>query len=278
MFDGTPRVKTMIAVMDFENKAGFSGKWNLGEGMADLLNAALLESGRFTVLERQYLRDVVDELNLQGSDLFRPEQKVERGRLKNAHYLIRGSVTDFTAVGDASGWFVSPKARASIRSARTRVAVALRVVEVVNGEVVATVKAEADASSGGFGGAVRYQDVAFGGDVFFRTPLGKATEKAIARAVRQIERALPEREWQPRVAAVEGERAWINGGKNAGVKAGRLFLVRGPGRVLTDPVTGNVIDEAAGPVIGQLRVVEVGDTTAQAVIVDGRAARGDVLE
>ena len=62
------------------------------------------------------------EIARQGQDLFRPEGRVERGRLMNAQYLIRGAVTDFTVVGDMSGWFgVENKGSLRGRSQRARV-------------------------------------------------------------------------------------------------------------------------------------------------------------
>ena len=278
LLSSTPRMKAVVAVMDFQNKSGFSGKWNLGDGMAELLNAELLESSRVIVLERQNLRDVIDEINLQDNDLFRPEGRVERGRLKNAQFLIRGTVTDFTVTDDVSGWFSTDAFKLRAGSSRARVAIAVRVYDVENGEVITTVKADAEASTGGFGGAVKYQEVAFGGDSYFRTPLGKATEKAIAKAVKKILVALPARDWQPRVAETRGDIAYINGGQNVGIKVGQLYIIRESGRPITDPATGTVLDIIPGDVLGKLEITTVNETAAQARITEGRATRGDFLE
>lgn len=52
---------------------------------------------------------------------------MEKGRLKNAQYLIRGAVTDFTVVGDVSGWFgVQDKATIRGRGERARVALVIQ--------------------------------------------------------------------------------------------------------------------------------------------------------
>lgn len=278
-FGGAPTTKPVVAVMDFENKASFSGQWNLGQGMAELLVAQLMESERVVVIERRHLGDVVGEIARQGQDLFRPEGRVERGRLKNAQYLIRGAVTDFTVVGDMSGWFgVEKKGALRGRSQRARVALVITVSDVASGEVLSSVQAEGDVSAGGLGVTINYKQVSFGGDAFFRTPLGKATDRAMARAVKRILYELPSRPWEPRVAEVDGKEVVINGGEDVDLEEGDVFLVRESPRPVTDPVTGNVIDVKPGKVTGRISVSTVKETAAYGVLVDGTARRGDLLE
>ncbi len=273
-----PGIKPTIAVTDFENKASFNGQWNLGQGMAELLTAELVDSERVVVLERQHLDDVVGEIVRQGRDLFRQEGRVERGRLKNAQYLVRGVVTDFTVTGDSSGWFSNSSFGIRGRGQRARVAIAVQVSDVASGEVISSAKTDASVSSGGFGGTANYKGVSFGGDAFFRTPLGRATEKAIARAVSQILHDLPVAQWQGRVAEVSGNTAIINGGRNARLKVGEKFAVREAPREVTDPVTGNTIETVPGRVIGQIQIREVNDESSHAVLLQGVARRGDCLE
>ena len=47
--------RPVVAVTSFENLANASGRWNLGDGMADLLVTELIDSERVVVLERQNL-------------------------------------------------------------------------------------------------------------------------------------------------------------------------------------------------------------------------------
>ncbi len=271
-------MKPVVAVADFENLANVQGQWNLGKGMADVLVAQLLETERVVVLERKDLKDVLGEIILQGGDLFRKEGRVDRGRLKNARYLIHGSVTDFTETGEGAGWFGIPWLKIFGHGSRARVAIHIKVSDVESGEVVASVKAARTVSAGGAGVEGRYKDVMFGGDVFFRTPLGKATEGAIHSAVRQILRDLPVHDWQPRIAESAGDTAVINGGKNVRVRVGDRFKVREAPRNITDPVTGNVIETVPGRVVGKVRVTKVNPASACAVIDEGVAKRGDFLE
>ena len=59
--------KESVAVMKFTVTAGAgasywrSASWDLGKGMAEMMTTALLETGKFRVLERQQIQDVVGE-------------------------------------------------------------------------------------------------------------------------------------------------------------------------------------------------------------------------
>jgi hypothetical protein len=165
---------------------------------------------------------------------------------------------------------------------RARVALTVKVFDVENGEVLASVKSDGTVSSGGGGVEVTYKHMTFGGDSFFRTPLGKATERALDRAVKKLLQTLPIDYWAPRVAEVnelrEGPQVVINGGANAGLKIGDEFFVRDLPHTITDPVTGNALEQQPGVVVGRLCVTEVLPQSAHARIVQGVAARGHLLE
>lgn len=275
---GARSIQPVVAVTDFENLSNFSGQWNLGSGMADLLTALLLDSGRVTVLERRHLGTVVGEIARQGTDLFRREGRVARGRLKNAQYLVRGSVTDFTETGRGSVRAGASRWRFFGGGSRARVAIVMQVSDVESGEIIGSVRAARSVSAGGGGGDTGYKNVSFGGEAFFRTPLGRATEAALDDAVGRILKQLPPVPWQPRVAESGQDMVVINGGANARVRVGDRFLVREEGREITDPVTGNVLETVPGKVIGRLQVNEVRPASAHATVLEGRVQRGDHLE
>ena len=273
-------IRPVVAVAEFENQSAFVGQWKLGGGMADLLITELLKTDRVIVLERKHLDDTLNELLRQGKSLFRPEGRVTTGRLKNARYLIRGVITDFTVTGDSSGWFSTSTLRAWLGGSAARVSLNLRITDVETGEVIASVRADGTARSGFLGGSVDYRKLAFGGDAFFQTPLGRATEAAIRDAVRRILDSLPPEYWTPRIAEVlEEGRVLVNGGSNVGLQTGTEFRVRELPRRVTDPLTGDVIDEIPGRSLGRIRIVEVRPASALAVVVEGGGfSRGAVLE
>jgi len=271
-------LKPNVAVMDMENRANFDGQWNLGRGMADMLITSLMETEKVTVLERQNLSDVLSEQNLQSQGLVRKEGVSATGRLKNAKYLVRGAVTDFTPAEGVSGWFGKPGWRIFGGGQRALVSLHLRVFDVESGEVMASVKATGSSHSGDAGAEGQYKNMNFGGRVFKRTPLGKATEKALTDAVRQILSSLPIDYWRPLVADARGNLITVNGGEEAGVTVGDVFLVRESPRKITDPATGNVIDVVPGEVTGKIRVTRIAPLAASAELLEGSAERGQGLE
>jgi len=271
-------VKPVVAVTTFRNETGFSGQWELGRGIPDLLVAALLQTRRVVVVDRQNLPEVVGEITRQGNDLFRKEDGVTRGRLKNARYLIRGVISDFTQIGNSTGWFRSSNAEAGIWGARALVMINLTIIDVESGEVLCSVPAEGRAYASFYWTKFSYKDVSFGGDAFFKTPIGAATREAIQRAVTEIMRHLPLTTWQPRIAEKNTGTVIINGGGNYGVQTGAVFNVRETGRTITDPTTGNAIDYIEGEVVGQIRITRVRFRAADGIIISGKAKRGDFLE
>lgn len=270
-------LRPAVAVTEFENRAGFSGQWHLGDGMADVLSSKLLDSGRVVVLDRRNVRDVLGEMDLQTMDVFRPEGRVERGRLIGARYLLRGVITDFTVTGDTSGWFGTSTVGSRFGVQRSRVAITIKISDVQTGEILASVPAEDTASAGWFGVAARYSQMVFGGDAFYQTPLGRATERATDRAVRRILETLPVEYWEPRVAEAGDRTVLLNGGENADLKVGMEFLVRDVPRDITDPLRGDVIDQIPGAIQGRIRIEQVRPASSQAILLEGRARRGDCL-
>lgn len=273
-------VRPVVAVTEFENETGFAGQWKLGRGMADLLVAELLDTERMIVVDRKHLNDIVGEINRQGQGLFRKEDTVEKGRLKNARFLVRGVITDFTQTGSASGWFRSSggKNGAGLKGARAVVMLHLTITDVETGEILFSVPGDGTAKASGKWAQFDYRNVSFGGDLFFQTPVGKATQEAIRKAVLQIARALPYATWTPRVAEAGPDGVIINGGENTGVKAGDCFDVRLESRPITDPETGDVIERLPGKTVGRIQITRVKTTSADGTLLSGEAKRGQYLE
>jgi len=271
-------IKPVVIVSDFENRASFSGQWSLGSGMADMLVTELMNTGELIVMDRRHMTDILTELSRQRRAESRQEGRAETGRLRNAQFLIRGTVTDFSVTGDVSGWFGVPNVKAALGGTTARVELHLAISDVETGEIIGSVKGVGRASKGFLGAAVDYPKLAFGGEAFLRTPLGKATREAIARGVDQLLGAVPVHRWEARVAEVEPGLVVVNGGENVGLHPGSEFMVREKGREVTDPTTGDVIDVIPGPVVGRIRVYEVRPTAAYARLLEGEVARGDYLE
>jgi len=268
-----------IAVASFENRSDFSGQWNLGDGMSDLLVSELVLSRNFIVLERGSLDKVVDEIRRQGNKLFRHEGKVEKGRLENARYLIRGVITDFSQVSGGSLWVGFKKLLLGGESYKARVAMTLTIVDIESGQIVDSVQCAGSARAGSAYGKAGYKGLRFGGDSFFKTPLGNATSRAMREGLKGIIKKIPRQSWRPMIADVNERQILLNGGKNRKFKVNRYYDVRRKGVPVTDPVTGDLLEILPGEVIGLIRLTEVRKRVAAAEVVEGHGfERGQYLE
>jgi len=231
--------KKTIAVMDLENKAGLSAEINLGEGMAEMLTTALVDSGRFIVVERQAVRDVLNEQDLGASGRTTKAGAAQFGKMLNAQILIRGAVTEFGMRESGGGGALSIKGvDVGLATSQAVVGVDIRIYDATTGQVIDSVRCEGRASSTGLDFGYSEHDWGFGTGAFQNTPLGKATAKAIDKAVIAIILRMENVPWEGRVIKMAGNEAYINAGSNNGLNVGDSFVVYRPSEELIDPQTG----------------------------------------
>lgn len=84
-----PREKIALAVLDFDAKNTSQGN---AEAVTDLLRTELFNAGRFIVVEREKVQQIIDEQKLQMSGFTDMRQAMEIGRLLNVHKILVGSV------------------------------------------------------------------------------------------------------------------------------------------------------------------------------------------
>ncbi len=275
----TRSLKPVVAVSSFENRSGFEGQWKIGDGLADQLVVELKKSKRYEVLERQNLDLIIGELHLQNNPQFRREGKVNQGNLKNCRFLIRGEIDDFAQVGGGSFAVAMRRLFLFGRGYVARVSLSLTVVDVETGAILASVLCQGNAFARQAGFETEYKDVRFGGDAFYKTPIGAATRAAIRTGVRKLLRDIPVQYWQPMIASAEDGTLILNGGVNEGFETGRVYRVRKTAVPVTDPATGDLLTWLPGAVVGTLRVTETQERISLAEPISGGGfSRGHYLE
>ncbi len=85
-----PRDKIALAVLDFEGKNVEQSK---AEAVTDLLRTELFNTGSFRVIERQKIKQIVDEQRFQSTGLTDTDRAVEIGRMLNVQKIMIGTVT-----------------------------------------------------------------------------------------------------------------------------------------------------------------------------------------
>jgi curli biogenesis system outer membrane secretion channel CsgG len=160
----------------------------LGEGMADMLLTALVETGCFEVFERAALEDVKEEMRLHG--------KQPKDLLEGADYVITGSITalemNAAGKGGGGGGFVVPLpfiGGVGVKGGKSEahIGLDLRAIRVKDARIVVSKAVEGKSGrwNFGIGGFGWFGAGGAGGwfNSFKNTPLEEATRDVIAGAV-----------------------------------------------------------------------------------------------
>jgi len=170
--------KLRIAVKAFEFKAA-RGRAEVGRGMSDMLADSLFNSNRFIVLERENIKEVMDEQDFGASGRVKKETAAPIGELEGAQLVIRGSITEF-----------EPKCKGGavliVAAQQACVTVNLRIVDAKTGRVVnaTTVEGRSGSVGGGLVFATGALPVGLGG--WSKTPMESAIRNCIETAVQYI--------------------------------------------------------------------------------------------
>lgn len=253
------------------------------DGLTALLTDVLIQDGRFVVVERAALSSIQVEQQLGQSGATTAETAAASNRMIGARYLVRGAITKFNpnagggglSVGGLGGGLLG----AGARSRTATVTISLRLIDTTTGQVVATVNAQGSASSQDVdAGLVNKKGATLGLSAFRGTPLGKACEDAIRKAVDKIVLDTGSIPWTGLVVDNRGGQVYLNAGADQNVQAGMVFTVYRQGETLTDPGTGAVLDTSFER-LGSVRVESVREKISVGQMVDGQPpARGDLIK
>jgi curli biogenesis system outer membrane secretion channel CsgG len=254
--------KKRIAVLKFDagGAAAQAGGVDLGSGLAAQLTTALVNSGRFIVVERPELAAVLREQELVVQKLVGGEATVQPGQMIGAQLLVRATVTTFEQKQSGSGVRLGAGVGVGVGSLGVVnntgvIGIDMRVIDAMSGQVVQSHHLESKIESRGFSGDIGVKNASFGGDAFERTPLGLATRQVIEDAVAFVVASSQSVPWSGRVVEVNGDEVIVNAGSHDGIKSGDRFAVSTIARRLTDPASGAVIGVIEQP-LGEIAVVD----------------------
>ena len=249
--------KKRVAVFTFDDKTSHRVRWwtgqPVGEGMADMLITALVKSGRYTVLERTQLNQVLKEQQLGQSGALTPESAAKVGQLLGVEVAVIGAVTEFGhAEKNVGGAIKKVGLGLGVKNIKASVAVDVRLVDTGSGEIMTAESVREEESSKGL--SVDTQKFDFDNkNQFDESMVGKATRKAIDKVVELLDGAAANLAFSAKIIKADGV-IYINVGDAAGVKPGDLFTVYRSGEALIDPDTGLSLGSAETR-IGRIKVV-----------------------
>jgi len=194
--------KARIAVADFDVKAA-KATWDIGSGLREMLVTALINSNRFSVLERQALAAVMQEQELSASGAAQTGSGPQRGKIKTADLIVTAAVTEFEPqasggrAGIGGGGGVGSGILGGLLGAalnKAHMALDIRIVDASTSEVLAATRVQGQASdiAGGImGGFLGSWGLGGGLSAYANTPMEKAIRVCIIEAVRYIAQTIP---------------------------------------------------------------------------------------
>lgn len=245
-------IKRKVAIGRFSNetqyaKGVFYDKENdpMGKQALDILSAKLAASGKFLLLERSDLAQLLEEA--------KKSENGESGLQSiGADYLIIGSITEFGRKNTGKeGVFTSTKMQT------VEAGVAIRLVDVSTGLIVYSDEAKGQAQ------ITTRSTLGVGGRADFDATLSdKAISEAIGQLVENIINKCTDKPWRTFFLTYDADAQMIAGGASQGVKEDDTFAVKTRGKKVKNPQSGMMI-ELPGKQIGTVTVTATGGDTPE---------------
>jgi curli biogenesis system outer membrane secretion channel CsgG len=297
--------KTSLAVDAFDYstvmtsvQAVFGTHVNIGAGIRAMMVKRITTDGKFTVVERAKVDNVLREQDFGASGRVKGGTQAKIGQIRGAQLAVMGDIVVFgrddRKVGGNAGGFgggVFGRIGAARRTDKAVVVLNYRVVNYETSEVLHAGEARGESkrtstSIGGFMGGWRGGG---GGNVdmsssnFAETIIGEATMAAVDQLAvdlssnfEKIGGAMPEQSIEARVAVASGNSLTISAGSTNGVKVGDKFKVLRVGKEIKDPVSGEVLDVETTD-LGELTITTVRDRVATGTYTGPPAQVGDMV-
>jgi curli biogenesis system outer membrane secretion channel CsgG len=256
-------------------------------GIEAIVTDTMNRSGRFRLVERQVLGDVLGEQDLAASGRVAKPSGAATGKVLGAQYLVQVVVTDYESKTSSSkgglGGFVSRRVPAlggvGVSSGEGRVGLNFRLIDAVTSEVVYTKQIESIIKESGFtvGGAGYFGDMALGGfyDTYKKTPIGQAVIAGINKGVYELVQQVGAAPAEGSVIKADANEIWINLGADV-IAVGEQLTVMKKGEELIDPETGISLG-SSDTVLGTIEVSRVQEkfAIARPAALSATPGRGD---
>lgn len=258
------------------------------DGMTAMLTAALVNDGRFVVVERPALSAVQAEQMLGQMGVATAETSVRQGQLIGASAIVRAAVTKYQPAASGGGINMGGLpfgmmsflgAGAGLKSQTGMIEISLRLIDTSTGQVISTSSAQGTASSTSADVTLVDQKsgLSVGGGAFQNSPIGQAGEQAVIKAVEQIAAGMRKLPWTAMVIDANNRLVYVNAGTDRNVQVGMTMQVYRKGKVFTDPATGEVLDVNMERT-ATLRIDSTREKLSTAALVTGDTPmRGDIV-
>ena len=268
----TGGLRYSITVSKFENKAGWSGQWEIGDAWGTIMTDLLNQTGKFIVLgEKDMRQEAMAEQDFAASGRAAGGAKAPAtGQMTPAQLLVKGAIThvqDSTAGGhggvSVGGFSIGGG------GGKGEVNATVYIVDSTTGQVLASKSVTGVSTRKGLD--VGYSGAGFGANAggYQKDNVGKAVTAACKDAVDFMIAQLPKIPWTATVAQVAGGKVYVNRGTREGVSDGQEFVV-GEANIVRDPDTGEILDQSVNEV-ARLQVSQVKEKLSICTVKSGKA-------
>jgi len=238
--DQKARIKKRVAVFVFDDKTDRGYRWwnnkGVGEGISDMLITELVKTGRYRVIERGELDEILKEQDLGASGIVTPQSAAQIGKVLGVELAVMGAVTEFGyKKSDVGGRIKGFGLGVSKQSAT--VALDCRMVNTTTAEIVAAENIRKEKSARGVKVDTRKLDF-HSRKQFDESLVGKAAREAVQGVIKLLNQSAPNIPWQAKVITEKNGVVFINAGAEGGLQSGDTFVVYRQGEDLVDPDTG----------------------------------------
>ena len=264
-----------MGMINFESKApGVSH--SQASIITDLFTRSLANSRTISILEREQIKKIGEELRFNMSGLVDMSTAVEIGRIKGLQYMVFGAVTELSEKASGFGVPIARGIAVGGGSREAKATIDIRVVDVATSEIVLALSESGTSSNSASAVSIMgfsYAESEFGG------LQARAIAEAVERLAHQIRGVLGGE--SSHVVSLTGNGVVIDVGSTMGAKEGALFLVYADGKTIMG---------MRGEVIGRekinIAVIKVNDVSSShstcSVVPEGGSLslirRGDKIE
>ena len=279
--------KTRVGVLQVDNNSSassykvtdsagntYESEWNVGggtvpvNGIEAIVTDTMNRSGRFRLVERAALGDVLGEQDLATSGRVAQPSAAATGQVLGAELLMQVVVTDYEENTSGTSGGVGGLLRkvplvggVGIKSGKGRVGLNFRLIDATTSEVLYTKQVESIIKESGLtlAGAGWTSDAVLGGFIssYAKTPIGQAVIAGINKGVYDVIKEIGARPAEGSVIKAEGKRVWLNIGED-GVNMGDRLTVMSKGEELIDPETGISLG-SSDSALGDVEVIQVAE-------------------
>jgi curli biogenesis system outer membrane secretion channel CsgG len=277
-----------IAVLNFSTQgltSDWYGNFEPGVALSDLVTDQLVNGGKFNVVDRKHMADVMQEHQLSSGGEVSPATLVQSGRLTGARYLITGNILQLDKTGGSGGGGgggglvggVVGGVLGGIHTERVTLKVSVTVVDAVTGTILQSFDDEqtkGGTSWGGGAGAGTWNAFGVGGysnTQFTSSTMGHLINDEAAIIASKIDpskfvASAPGPSAHGRILTIDGDDIVINAGSDAGLSEG-IMMDAISVKSIKDPDSGKMLTTEIPK--GVIQIVSVTKSSAIAKRVSG---------